>query len=63
MIDELGGAVEELGENLAREVAAPEFGDKRPAVDGVEALTYAAKRVISQVHIVIKDVDVRDAGC
>lgn len=58
VIDELRDTVEELGEELARDMAPPEL-NKRATEDGVKSLAYAAKRVMSQVHVTVKNVQVR----
>lgn len=58
VIEELRGTMDDLGADFAREMAEPQVNSKRPAADGVEALAYATRRVISQVHVVVKDVQV-----
>lgn len=57
-IDELSDKMNELGEELARDMAPPDLS-KRATEDGVRSLAYAAKRVLSQVHVTVQNVQVR----
>lgn len=60
VFDDLSEAVDEIGEELARDMAEeqdPAGGSEAPE-EGMQSLAYAAKRVMSQVEVKITDLQV-----
>ena len=62
VFDDMGDVVDEIGEQLAQDIAeeSDAAGESAAPEEGMESLAYAAKRVMSQVRVEISDVEV---GC
>jgi hypothetical protein len=59
VIDDLGGTVDDLSDALAKGLADSELElDPGAAEEGMQSIAYAAKRVMSQIHIIVQDVQV-----
>ena len=61
VFDDMGDVVDEIGEQLAHDMAqeSDAAGDSSTPEEGMQSLTYAAKRDMSQVKVEITDVEVR----
>lgn len=61
VFDDMGDVVDEIGEQLAHDMAqeSDAAGDSSTPEEGMQSLSYAAKRVMSQVKVEITDVEVR----